>query len=397
MQSLRLDLYNKYIAELLDKGHAYKCFCTEKRLEILKKEAARSRSPNIYDRRCMHLSQGEIDEKVGRGLHYTVRFKLSPIPEPYIDLVYGPVAHNVFEFEGDPIILKSDGFPTYHLANVVDDHLMNISHVLRGVEWQISTPKHILMYRALGWDPPQFGHLPLILNSDGTKLSKRQNDLHVRSLRESLFSPESILNFVSLVGGGFKDKEYSLYKLYTLQQLVDRFDFSKIHIHPAKLEMDRLGELNQAFIKDKWAENKTEMIEHCRSLVRQTYDDVDPELITFSVIERYLDWALDRIKNISDLTGPDFKFLWMSPDKYDIISTNEEDLQEIIKLYKSSSEFKSFSKEVKHFCKSSGNKFPRVMKDLRILLTGMAEGPSVKEIIDILGEKEAINRFNSWK
>ena len=131
--------------------------------------------------------------------------------------------------------------------------------------------------------------------------------------------------------------------------------------------------------------------------MRQTYDDVDPELLTDNVIERYLDWALDRIKNISDLTGPDFKFLWMSPDKYDIISTNEEDLQEIIKLYKSSSEFKSFSKEVKHFCKSSGNKFPRVMKDLRILLTGMAEGPSVKEIIDILGEKEAINRFNSWK
>ena len=116
----------QYVDELLDKGAAYKCFCSDRRLELLRKESARSRTANIYDRKCLGLSRGEVEEKLRSGARFTVRFKLSPIPEPFQDLVYGPVVHDVYQHEGDPIILKSDGFPTYHLANVVDDHLMDI-------------------------------------------------------------------------------------------------------------------------------------------------------------------------------------------------------------------------------------------------------------------------------
>ena len=176
----------------------------------MKREAARTRQGNKYDRKCHQLSGQEVEERLGRGEQHTVRFLLTPHPEPWQDLVYGAVTHDVYQLEGDPIILKSDGFPTYHLASVVDDHLMEISHVLRGVEWQASTPKHLLLYRALEWRPPHFGHLPLLVNSDGTKLSKRQGDMHIERLVTAGFFPEAVTTFVSLVGGGFEDREYSV-------------------------------------------------------------------------------------------------------------------------------------------------------------------------------------------
>lgn len=144
IQSARLDIYQKHIKKLLETGHAYHCFCSERRLELLRKEAIKSHQVPKYDNRCRHLTPGQIAEKIAKGDKYCIRFKLTDTGESFNDLIYGHFVYYVAQNEGDPVILKADGFPTYHLANVVDDHLMRITHVLRGIEWQISTSKHIM-------------------------------------------------------------------------------------------------------------------------------------------------------------------------------------------------------------------------------------------------------------
>ncbi|KFM67941.1 putative glutamate--tRNA ligase, mitochondrial, partial [Stegodyphus mimosarum] len=179
VQSQRLLHYKEKADYLLESGAAYRCFCSEVRLEILKKEAMQNRANYGYDNKCRHLTTAEVDNLLQEGRPYTIRFKISSGPVSHDDVIFGRYTYDVSENEGDFIIMKSDGFPTYHFACVVDDHLMQISHVLRGTEWLISTPKHILLHQALSQQPPKFAHLPLLVNSDGTKLSKRQESLGV--------------------------------------------------------------------------------------------------------------------------------------------------------------------------------------------------------------------------
>jgi len=402
-QSERLEIYNKYINQLIQTGHAYPCFCTDKRLQLLKREAARTRTPNKYDRRCAALTPQEVSERLGRGDAHTVRFRLTPsAAEPFDDLVYGQCQHDVFELEGDPIIRKSDGFPTYHLANVVDDHLMEISHVLRGVEWQVSTPKHILLYRALGWEPPVMAHLPLILNANGTKLSKRQNDLHIQVLRERGYSGQAILNFVSLIGGGFEKKPYSLDTVFTSQQLTDQFCLEKVHSYPGRLDMTGLDELNRSCLKSDFQRDKTGMVERVRELVAagQPHRWVATKTSDLPTVEARLAWALDRVTVLDDLLGPDLIFLWGAPPDDQLQQlrdqlTNADTLHTFVQLYRHTADVPVFLKECRDVCRQLHIKMPSVMRDLRLLLTGRSEGPPVKEVMELLGRAETLRRLTA--
>ncbi|XP_053132431.1 probable glutamate--tRNA ligase, mitochondrial isoform X2 [Hemicordylus capensis] len=239
-QSQRLGLYREATELLLEKGAAYRCFCTPQRLELLKKAALRSQQTPRYDNRCRHLSAKQVAEKMAQGTGHVVRFRLEEGSEPFCDLVYGWSKHEVASVEGDPVVLKSDGFPTYHLANVVDDHLMGISHVLRGAEWLISTSKHLLLYKALGWDPPRFGHLPLLLNPDGSKLSKRQGHVFVEQLAQEGCLPEALLDLVTTCGSGFAETRTGR----SLEELVAEFDVGRIERHSALLDLEKLPEFN---------------------------------------------------------------------------------------------------------------------------------------------------------
>lgn len=160
-------------------------------------------SPTRYDNRCRNLSQAQVAQKLAMDPKPAIRFRLEEAAPAFQDLVYGWTQHEVASVEGDPVILKSDGFPTYHLACVVDDHHMSISHVLRGSEWLVSTSKHLLLYQALGWHPPQFAHLPLLLNRDGSKLSKRQGDIFLEHFAAAGFLPEALLDIITNCGSGF--------------------------------------------------------------------------------------------------------------------------------------------------------------------------------------------------
>ena len=199
-QSERFHIYKEYVGALLENGKAYKCFCTTEELNEMRELAAKQGGRQGYDRRCRHLTEAEVQEREKAGLPYVVRLKVPLSGEcVYEDAIKGRMTFPWADID-DQVLLKSDGFPTYHLANVVDDHLMHITHVIRGDEWMSSTPKHILLYESFGWTPPVFMHMPLLLGRDGKKLSKRKNPTSIFFYRDSGYLAEAFINFLTLMG-----------------------------------------------------------------------------------------------------------------------------------------------------------------------------------------------------
>jgi glutamyl-tRNA synthetase len=200
IQSERTGLYREYADKLLAEGKAYRCFCTPERLAHVRLEREKAKMPTGYDRHCRELPAAERQSMLDAGVPCTVRLKIPGNRKvAFNDLIRGSIEYDA-DILDDLVLLKSDGFPTYHLANVVDDHCMEISHVLRGDEWIASTPRHILIYEALGWQPPQFAHMPVILSPDGGKLSKRKGAASVLDYKRSGFLPEALFNFLAFLG-----------------------------------------------------------------------------------------------------------------------------------------------------------------------------------------------------
>ena len=224
-QSERSAVYREHAQKLLDSGHAYRCFCSTERLNALAEHRHKLGLATDYDRTCEAIPREESDDRAHRREPHVVRLKVPDQYPTYKDLIYGTFrplkrrGHVTETSYEDPILLKSDGLPTYHLANVVDDHLMNITHVIRGSEWMPSTPKHIAMYSAFGWTPPQFAHVGLLVDEAGNKLSKRNFDTDISSFVEQETFPETLANFAALLGWSHKEKS----DVMTLQQLVDNF------------------------------------------------------------------------------------------------------------------------------------------------------------------------------
>lgn len=243
-QSERFDIYKEYCQKLLDNGKAYKCFCTAEDLEEMRQVQSKLGGRQGYDRRCRNLSAEEIREKEAAGLSYVVRLKMPLTGEcVYEDLIKGRITFPWADVD-DQVLLKSDGFPTYHLANVVDDHLMEITHVIRGDEWMSSTPKHIYLYEAFGWEPPKFLHMPLLLGKDGKKLSKRKNPTSIFFYRDSGYLPEAFLNFLTLMGYSMTgDRE-----VYPLEDAIKEFDYKRIGVSGAVFDIQKLDWMNQQYL-----------------------------------------------------------------------------------------------------------------------------------------------------
>ncbi|HSD71517.1 MAG TPA: glutamate--tRNA ligase, partial [Thermoanaerobaculia bacterium] len=245
VQSRRLDIYRAHVDTLLKGGHAYRCFCSAERLEQMKQGQAAAKLPVMYDKRCRVMSAAEADAEAEKGTPHVVRMKM-PVEGAtrFTDLIRGPV-----EFENalidDQVLLKTDGFPTYHLANVVDDHLMGITHVIRAEEWLPSTPKHLVLYGAFGWEPPQFAHLPLLLNADRSKLSKRQGDVAAEDYLDKGYLPEALVNFVALMGWNpSADRE-----VYAKAELAKEFAIEKINKAGAVFNREKLDWFNKEYIR----------------------------------------------------------------------------------------------------------------------------------------------------
>ncbi len=245
VQSRRTALYKEHAELLLEKGGAYRCFCSVERLEEVKKAQAEAKLPMMYDGKCRNLPQDEAEAEITKGTPYVIRMKMPKEGvTTFMDAVRGDVSFENALID-DQVLIKTDGFPTYHLANVVDDHHMDITHVIRGEEWLPSTPKHVVLYKAFGWTPPEFAHIPLLLNPDKSKLSKRQGDVAAEDFLDKGYLPEALVNFVALLGWNpTGDRE-----IYAKQELADAFDLAKVNSAGAVFAKEKLDWMNGQYLR----------------------------------------------------------------------------------------------------------------------------------------------------
>ena len=245
VQSERMGLYMGYAKELVEKGEAYYCFCTKERLESLKEANAEGVSFAKYDRHCLHLSPEEVQAKLAAGEPFVIRQKM---PESgttsFHDMVYGDITVDNAELD-DQILMKADGFPTYNFANVVDDHLMHITHVVRGSEYLSSTPKYNLLYKAFGWEPPIYVHLPAVMRDAHHKLSKRHGDKSFEDLVNEGYVVEAIVNYIALLGWSPSDNV----EIFTLKELEQKFDMAGLSKSPSIFDIKKLTWMNSEYLK----------------------------------------------------------------------------------------------------------------------------------------------------
>ncbi|NWZ74028.1 SYEM protein, partial [Acrocephalus arundinaceus] len=355
------------------------------------------------DNRCRHLTPAEVAQKLSQGLDCVIRFRLEKGVEPFQDLVYGWNRHEVAEVEGDPVILKADGFPTYHLANVVDDHHMGITHVLRGTEWLASTSKHLLLYKAFGWEPPQFGHLPLLLNKEGSKLSKRQGDIFLEHFARDGFLPEALLDIVTNCGSGFTEKQMGR----TLEELISQFEVGRITTHSALLDLEALPEFNRIHLT-RHIENPglcQKLVRELQGLVELVYGDqqVDPDVLEKEYVERVLLLRKGHISLLKDLVSSDYSYLWVRPSvprqQLQTISAEVDEIGKLVlglmKSQAAALTVEELNKDLRSLQKQTREtKYSSMMQLLRLVLSGRQHGPSVAEMMVTLGAEEVCGRIH---
>jgi glutamyl-tRNA synthetase len=298
-QSERFHIYKEYGDELLRNGKAYKCFCTSEELDEMREIATKQGGRQGYDRRCRHLTPAETEQKERSGLAYVTRLKVPTTGEcVYEDAIKGRITSPWADVD-DQVLMKSDGFPTYHLANVVDDHLMQISHVIRGDEWMSSTPKHVLLYLAFGWEAPVFMHMPLLLGKDGKKLSKRKNPTSIFFYRDSGYLPESFVNFLTMMGYSMPgDRE-----IYSLDEIVKEFDYKRIGVSGAIFDIQKLDWLNQQYL--------TKLVP-----VDKLWDRIRDWSFNDAFMQKLMPLCHTRIKTFGDFMEL-FDFMFINHLKYD--------------------------------------------------------------------------------
>ncbi len=395
MQSQRLDLYKKYSEELIKNGLAYYCFCTPERLEALREEQQKQKLPQAkYDKHCLHLSKEEIENNLSKGVSKVIRLNVQSDQKIIIDdIIRGRVEFNSSNVD-DQVLIKSDGYPTYHLANVVDDHLMQITHVVRGEEWLSSTPKHILLYEYFGWEKPYFAHLPLLLNPDRSKLSKRQGDVAVEDYRAKGYLKEALVNFVALLGwNAGDDKEF-----YNMNELIERFSLERVNKSGAVFDLEKLSWLNAEHLRKKTDEEILNLlkveINHSSSVIHQYSDDYLLKVIAV---------MKERVSFVKEyLTKSPYFF--EAPQEYDKASLEKnwktETPPQLEKLNEAFSRIASPSKEefekaLTETAEELNIGKGKLIHPLRLAVSGMSAGPGVFDILVIIGKDETIKRINT--
>lgn len=386
-QSERLELYHKHAQELLENGHAYRCFCSPDTLTQMREEQ-QARSEFVkYDRRCLALSEAEISAHLKKGTPHVIRLKM---PDDYRfafdDLVRGHVEMDAAQSD-DQVLIKSDGFPTYHLAATVDDHFMQISHVIRGEEWLSSTPKHIWLYHCLGWQAPLWVHLPLILNVDRSKLSKRMNDVSVESYLNKGYLKEALLNFVALLGWHAADDT----ELYTLDELCAAFDLNRVNKAGAIFDLTKLDWMNGHYL---------------RNLPLQTIADRAKEYfegITLCSEEQYLAIiaaARERCTLLPELADYARMFLCpKTPEPDELVLLQDAASQKVLSWFITHlpqidvQDADAINAITKAGIAELGIKGKAFYTPLRLALIGQSHGPDLPGTFAILGADEALNRL----
>ncbi|MBT3356161.1 glutamate--tRNA ligase [bacterium] len=391
-QSKRLDVYQKYIKELLANGHAYHCFCSAERLTDLRNSQQEKKQPTRYDKRCESLSAKEVEDKIANGESFTIRMNV-PQGESvtFKDEVYGKVSFKSDTVD-DQVLIKSDGFPTYHFAVVIDDHLMKISHIVRGEDWLPSAPKHVLLYKFFQWETPTMIHVPNVLNENRKKLSKRQGDVSVEDFQKKGYLPETIVNFLSLLGWNPKTKQ----EHFSLEELEENFDVSGLHKAGAVFDYKKLDWMNAYYIKQKTIEELKILTEsYFESFFKEKGFEKDEELV-----QKIITIEQERMKKLSDVTDNiDFYFTIKNYEKEFLIWKQNSEIQTKDSLGISKKNLEELSdqftlKEITDsLLAAAGDKRGDLLWPLRVCLSGEKFSPSPFELAWALGKTETLKRI----
>jgi glutamyl-tRNA synthetase len=411
-QSERKELYRDYALKLIENGNAYYAFDTAEELDKLRKEAEENKKTFTYNSfnregltNSLNLSDEEVAEKLNTGAPYVIRFKTPKDQEVVAtDLIRGVVRFKTDTLD-DKVLFKSDGMPTYHLANIVDDHLMEISHVIRGEEWLPSLPLHIQLYRAFGWDVPEFAHLPLIMKPVGKgKLSKRDGDKmgfpvfplqwnDSTGYREEGYEPEAVVNFLALLGWNPGDDR----ELFSLKELVELFDLSRVNKSGARFDPE----------KNKWFNGQHLQLKSEELLLKDFKQLLNDSEISFAYSDQQLNTIIGLIKEravfAKDLLSLS-DYFFTDPDTYDEKNLKKqwkeqtpEIITQLLGLWETIEDFSSTNLEelTKNWIAETGYSFGQVMPPLRLVLVGALKGPHLFDIAAMIGKKASLDRIKN--
>ena len=383
-------IYLKYAKELIDKGEAYYCFCDKERLEGLKKVVA-GKEIHVYDKHCLHLSKEEVEEKLAAGVPYVIR-QNNPTEgtTTFEDEIYGDIAVDNAELD-DMILIKSDGYPTYNFANVVDDHLMGITHVVRGNEYLSSSPKYNRLYEAFGWEVPVYIHCPLITDENHQKLSKRCGHSSFEDLVEQGFLTEAIVNFVALLGWSPADNQ----EIMTLEELVEKFDYHHMNKSPAVFDYTKLKWMNGEYIKKMDFDKFYEMaLPYIKEVITKDYDLKKIAHMVQTRIEIFPD-IRDHIDFFEELPEYDVAMYTHKKMKTNA-QTSLEVLQEILTVLEAQEDYSNDAlyQTLLKYVEQKGCKNGYVMWPIRTAVSGKQMTPGgATELMEVLGKEESLARI----
>ena len=412
-QSERFSIYKDYAEQLVEKGEAYYCFCTAERLQKLRERQAAMKQAPGYDGHCRNLSKEEVEAKLAAGEPYVIRLKMPYEGETVVnDGLRGEIRFENSKID-DQVLLKSDGFPTYHLANIVDDHLMGITHVIRAEEWISSTPKHIQLYKAFGWDEPKWYHMPLLRNADKTKISKRKNPVSLNYYKEEGYLKEGLLNFLALMGWSFGENK----EIFTIDEMIQNFSFDKISLGGPVFDLVKLGWVNNHHMRLKDLDGLTKLA--VPYFVQAGYYEN----------ENLPDEEFAKLKRIVEITREGSQTLKELPvnaaiyfeDKFELpvieegmnkkerksierltssleTETGKKSIQMFIeKINKLNEEIsEDEAKQILHELQDEIGEGPAaVLMPLRAVITGKARGADLYTVIAIIGKERTLARINN--
>jgi len=397
IQSERFELYSKYSKELIENGNAYYAFDTAEEIESMRQRQQSAGIAPKYDRSTMRnqftLGVEETSRLLEENYPHVVRLRVPLTSEiKFSDIIRGEVVVHGRDVD-DQILLKSDSFPTYHLANVVDDHLMEITHIIRGEEWLPSTPKHVLLYQAFGWEIPQFAHLPLLLNTSKQKLSKRHGDVAVEDFRNKGYFRDAFVNFVALLGFNPSGER----EIYSIEELCEAFDLSKCNKSGAVFDLTKLEWMNAQYLRNY---SIGELVEQAKpSIEEKGFTGFSDEYIA-NVIEL----IKERIHFINDVANfADYMFLDEIEYETEYIqkrwdANSETIIRDLFEIYKKDEIFNhdSIYAQTKEYIEKIGIKLANVTHPLRIVITGKSVGAGIFETMVSMGKEKSIKRIEAF-
>ncbi len=393
MQSQRLHIYKENTDYLISEKNAYYCFCTQERLNQVREKSQKEGLQPMYDKHCLNLPESEVQQKLTEGIPHVVRLNVEHGKQIFLkDVVRGEVSFDSSIID-DQVLIKSDGYPTYHLANVVDDHLMKITHVIRGEEWLPSTPKHILLYDYFGWEKPVFAHLPLLLNPDKSKLSKRQGDVAVEDYRSKGYLKEALVNFVALLGWNFADDK----EFYMMDELIAKFSLEGVNKAGAVFNLEKLNWLNAEHLRRKPLPELVSLLRDELKLTKYGTYEYSDEFLGL-VIEA----MKERVSFIKEISEKGF-YLFEDPAEYDEAvvkkrwkADSAEHLkilvEEFSKLTKNPGK-EDYENALRQTAEKLGIGTGKLIHPVRIAVSGVGGGPGVFDILYIIGKEKTINRL----